>query len=225
VFQIKICGVKSATDATAIGSCGIDAIGLNFYAESPRFVADADLDAVAAAVPEDVARVGVFVNSSRSKIESTIARARLDFTQLHGDEPPDLIADLPPRSVIRALRIRDGSLEPVVRYLADCERIGAEPCAVLLDAYREGSYGGTGQPLRWEQLRDWRRQIRCPLVLAGGLTPANVAEAIGIVKPSAVDTASGVECDPGVKDVEASRDFATFARQALDAAGGDARDT
>ena len=221
MFQVKICGITTAADGVLAAESGADAIGLNFYAPSPRCVTLARAQEIAAALPPTVRTVGVFVNARLEEVLSIAAGVPLDGVQLHGDEPPAMLAALrlalPQRTLlVRALRCRDGGLLPVSDYLAACIALGPPPDAVLLDAYRPGEYGGTGQVLDWQVLARERGLLgEIPVILAGGLTSANVASAIAAARPSAVDTASGVESSPEQKDPQLVRDFIASAMAAL----------
>lgn len=217
MFQIKICGITRADDAVAAWQAGADAIGLNFYARSPRCVSAAQARLIGDALPPSaVQRVGVFVNASLDEVAAICGQANLDAVQLHGDEPPSMIAELSQRSarpILRAFRCRDDSLDEVDRYLAACEQAGRLPDAVLVDAYSPSEFGGTGKCVDWESLVRERPRLRgLPLILAGGLRPENVTHAIRVVQPSAVDTASGVELTAGIKDHAAVQRFVAAAR-------------
>jgi phosphoribosylanthranilate isomerase len=216
VFHIKICGVRRAEDVPHIAAAGADAVGLNFYAGSKRCLAPNEAESLAAAVPNGVARVGVFVNATTSEMLAAAKQYHLDYLQLHGDELPAQLAELQVLPVIKAFRFGDDGWTPIEDYLGECRRRGATPLAVLVDAPgADGNYGGTGTPANWQALAGWRSHINLPLILAGGLTPANVAEAIGLVRPTAIDTASGVEAADGFKDAALTRDFVAAARSAL----------
>jgi phosphoribosylanthranilate isomerase len=163
-----------------------------------------------------VAKVGVFVNMPARDVARLADTLHLDWIQLHGEEPPEVVAALKPRRVIRALPCGQGGLPAVVRYLEMCETHGGIPDALLADAAAGSTYGGTGLTADWSQLlppRCWLRDI--PLVLAGGLKPDNVASAVTTVQPDAVDTASGVESSPGKKDRDRLHTFVTAARHAF----------
>jgi phosphoribosylanthranilate isomerase len=214
MFRIKICGVTTTHDALAAAAAGADAIGLNFCPESARCIDLATARRIVEAVPPHIAKVGVFVNEPAERVIATADELVLDFIQLHGDEPPNQLADLAPRRVIRAFRLC-GDVEPLVDYLQKCRELGHSPDAVLIDAYAPGAYGGTGVIANWGNVRSCQRHVGAvPVVLAGGLTPENVAEAIGQVRPAAVDVASGVELAPGQKDVVRMRGFVVAARRA-----------
>jgi phosphoribosylanthranilate isomerase len=203
MFQVKICGITRVEDALAVGQAGGEAIGLNFAAHSPRCVGLEQAKAILTAVGSSVLKVGVFVNASPAEIARTADMLRLDMVQLHGDEPPDYLPRVAPLPVIKAFRIRNQTepLKQVGDYLSACKRTGYLPSLVLLDAFSPDSYGGTGQQIDWRlasryPLEPWHP----PLVLAGGLKPDNVAQAIFALRPTAVDVASGVESSPGKKN-------------------------
>lgn len=213
LFRIKICGVTRPEDAVAIAEAGADAIGLNFYPASPRFVADDRAAEIIAALPAHVAKVGVFVNADAAAIREKAERLGLDWVQLHGDEPPEFAAELPGLAVIRAVRLQDQLSGVLPNTRGKLIRL---PHAVLIDAFSASAYGGTGTTVAWEAIPAARRQLAIlPVILAGGLTPENVAEAIRIAQPDAVDVASGVESSPGVKDPAKVRDFVAASRESF----------
>jgi phosphoribosylanthranilate isomerase len=216
MFTIKICGVTTVDDALAVAAAGADAIGLNFYAGSPRFLPLERAQHVAANIPAKVLRVGLFVDAPAEVICGSYDALGLDLIQLHGDEPPEFLAELGDRPVMRAFRVGSDGLQPVVDYLARCRELGASPAMVLVDAFVAGERGGTGKTADWDALVAERHLLGdVKLVLAGGLTPDNVADAIRRVRPDAVDTASGVESKPGVKDHDAVRRFVAAASAAF----------
>ncbi len=216
MFRIKICGITSAEDALFAAQCGADAVGLNFYDKSPRFIDFASANRIVTALPEGIIKVGVFVNAPSSQIIDSFDRLPLDLIQLHGDEPPDFVGQLGGRPCVRSFRVKRGGLESVRRFLEKCERINCRPAAILIDAFDPDHYGGTGQVGDWDELANKRSKLgSTQLVLAGGLSPANVAKAIRAVRPSAVDTASGVESSPGKKDRELVKAFVTAANAAF----------
>ena len=216
MFQIKICGIRHPDDLPRIAAAGADAVGLNFYIGSKRYLLPDAAAAVAAAVPNGIARVGVFVNASTAEMLTIAAQYELDYLQLHGDEPPEQLAELRARPVIKAFRFGDDGWAPIKEYLIECKRHGSLPVAVLIDApAAEGGYGGTGTTANWQALAGWRKQIDLPLILAGGLTPDNIAEAVQTVRPTGIDTASGVESSGGHKDPVATRNFVASAQSAL----------
>jgi phosphoribosylanthranilate isomerase len=216
MFRVKICGITRPEDALAAAAAGADAIGLNFYPRSTRFVGQEQARRIAAVVPAGVVRVGVFVNATAEEIVQTFVGTPLDLVQLHGDEPPELVCRLGDRPVVRVFRVGQGGLAAALEYLDRCRHLGTTPRLVLADAAAGRAYGGTGELADWSALRgypvaDWHP----PLILAGGLTPENVADAIRAVRPAGVDTASGVESSPGIKDHALIRRFVEAARTAL----------
>ncbi len=216
MFQIKICGVTTSHDARQAAEAGADAIGLNFFAPSPRYVTVQRAREIAAALPPEVTKVGVFVNSEAGDVVETADAVGLDMIQLHGDEPPSFLLHLTPRAVVRAFRCRADGLTPVTAYLDDCRAAGRLPDAVLLDAYAPEKYGGTGKCLDWAAVGQAGGQVGGrPIVLAGGLIPENVGDAIAVAHPNAVDTAGGVEASPGVKDMAKMKLFVSAAKSAF----------
>ncbi|AJE04911.1 phosphoribosylanthranilate isomerase [Geobacter pickeringii] len=196
MVRVKICGITSLADALIAVEAGADALGFVFHDQSPRHVAPDQAAGIIAALPPFVQTVGLFVNRALDFVNETAARCRIDLVQLHGDEPPEY-CDAVARRVIKAFRVRDGaSIEPIRHY-----RVTAH----LLDAWSPAVYGGTGHTFNWEIAR--RVKSFGPLVLAGGLTPENVAEAVATVEPYAVDVSSGVESAPGQKDPAKVREF------------------
>jgi phosphoribosylanthranilate isomerase len=196
-----------------VSAAGADAIGLNFYSPSPRSLSmDMALQLVDA-VPDSVARVGLFVNATDDEVCRAFDHLRLDFIQLHGDEPPEYLLALGGRPVIRAFRLGPGGLAPILEYLAACALPEVNLQAVLIDAYDPYRYGGTGETADWEHLARERTKLEnLPFILAGGLNEKNVAEAIFQVRPDAVDTASGVEAAPGKKDRNRVQSFVQAAQ-------------
>jgi phosphoribosylanthranilate isomerase len=218
MFQIKICGITCVEDALAVRHAGGDAIGLNFAAQSVRCVDLQQAKEISAALGEGVLKVGVFVNAAPAEVFRTANTVGLDVIQLHGDEPPEYLPQLAPLPVVKAFRVRNRPqpLGEVADYLAACRRLGCLPSLVLLDAFSLAGYGGTGEQIDWRSasqypLEPWHP----PLVLAGGLNPDNVAEAISIVRPAAVDVASGVESSPGKKNPALVGQFVVAARRAF----------
>ena len=215
-FRIKICGITTPADAAMAAAAGADAIGLNFYPKSPRYVEPAQARAIIDALSAGVVKVGLFVNAPVEFVCQTFDQLGLDLIQLHGDEPPRRLVELSGRPVMRAFRVGSEGLTPVREYLGQCRLLGCIPRSVLLDARVEGEYGGTGHTADWEALSGYHADKDTPpLVLAGGLTPQNVAEAVRTVRPAAVDTASGVESGPGRKDPQRVAAFVRAARDAF----------
>jgi phosphoribosylanthranilate isomerase len=216
MFQTKICGITNVDDARTVVQAGADAIGLNFYPRSKRCISAELARDIIAAIPPGIVKVGLFVNSPASEICRLFDQLGLDLIQLHGDEPPDYLPQLAPRPVMRAFRLGTEGLPPVVQYLDQCRELNALPTLTLLDSAVQGSYGGTGRTLDWNLASQYAIQPDMPpLVLAGGLTPGNVAQAIRTVRPAAVDVASGVESPPGRKDPALVESFVQAARAAL----------
>ncbi|MEQ8848202.1 phosphoribosylanthranilate isomerase [Botrimarina sp.] len=219
MFRVKICGVTTPADAAQAVAAGADAIGLNFYAKSPRCVSvEAARDVADAA--RGALRVGVFVNASAGEITAIAVLAGLNAIQLHGDEPASLLAELPAAlPVVRAVRVGTEGLAPALEWLEQARRLSRPVAALLADAAAAGAYGGSGKTADWRVLAEERGRLgETPLVLAGGLTPENVAEAIRLVAPDGVDTASGVEQSPGRKDADKVAQFVQRAAEAFGAA-------
>jgi phosphoribosylanthranilate isomerase len=201
-FLVKICGVTRPEDAEQAAAAGADLIGLNFWRGSKRFVEDEQAREISAAIPPGVLKVGVFVNAHPLVVTETMAELKLDRAQLHGDEIPASWTWLPPEQIIRVIRVRDeASLK---------EALGWQASLFLYDAYAEG-YGGSGKRAPWEVVAAGARR---PFLIAGGLNPANVAEAIAATRPDGVDVSSGVEAARGIKDMRKLRAFIKQARAA-----------
>lgn len=215
LFKIKICGITSVKDAQLVGLAGADAVGLNFFAQSPRHVDLETAQKLVSVLRPATKRVGLFVNSTASEINEIAEALQLDYVQLHGDEPPELLADLSARPIIRAFRFGENGADDIARFLEGCGA-GRMPDAILVDSLKPGEYGGTGEVADWEAVSNARAGLgEIPLVLAGGLTPFNVADAIAKVRPVAVDTASGVESRPANKDPMLVRAFVNAAKKAF----------
>lgn len=216
MFRIKICGITTVEDALAVAEAGADAIGLNFYPKSPRYVTPETARRIADCLPRGIIKVGLFVNSPADEIARIFGQTGLDLIQLHGDEAPSVLGGLAGRPVMRAFRVGEAGLRPVLDYLDQCRGLGCLPELCLLDAFQQGHYGGTGVTADWSLVGDYPRDgAYPPLVLAGGLRPENVAEAIRQVQPVAVDTASGVERVPGRKDPKLVARFVQAALSAM----------
>jgi phosphoribosylanthranilate isomerase len=191
--RVKICGVTSVEDACAAARFGAEMVGVNFYTKSPRSVTLARAREIRAALNSGCRLVGVFVNASHARVEQVRAEAKLDLLQFHGDESDEFIRGWPV-PVIRALRLKPGQAP-------DFARVPAE--YVLVDTFHPGLYGGTG---RARPLTELRGLDLSRVFISGGLNPDNVREAAALA-PYAVDTASGVESSPGVKDHDKLRRF------------------
>lgn len=216
MFKIKICGITNVEDAQIAEEAGADAIGLNFFPGSKRFVELDQAITICSSIGSQLLKVGVFVNESVENMIQISEHAKLNAIQLHGDEGPDIVAKLSNFDVIKAFRCRDGQLDPVVDFLRESDQMGVRPNVVLLDAYDPDNYGGSGKTIELSKLigeidslsgQDW--------ILAGGLTPDNIAAAIRKIGPHGVDTASGVEMNPRKKDREKTVRFIDQARQAF----------
>lgn len=226
MFRIKICGLTNIEDAQQAADAGADAIGLNFYPASKRYVTPATALRIAQAVPPEIVRVGVFVNTPIEGIREVVENGGvgLDMIQLHGDETPDFLLGLSrilSLPVIRAFRLTADGTGSMGRYLEQCGHLGCTPRMILIDADQPGSYGGTGQTADWTAVGNLPQKGLPPVVLAGGLTPDNVADAIATARPAAVDVAGGVESGPGRKDAAMVRAFIRAAQSALGAKDAD----
>ncbi len=195
--RVKICGITRPEDGAVAARLGADAVGLVFHAKSPRAVGVEQARAIVASLPPFVTRVGLFVNAAPDAIEAVLSAVALDVLQFHGDEPA---ADCRcyGRPYIKAIRMRPGvDLEGAARAYHDAG-------ALLLDAYVDGIEGGTGQRFDWSRVPE---DLPKPIILAGGLTPDNVARALALLRPYAVDVSGGVERDKGMKDEDKMRRF------------------
>lgn len=202
--RIKICGITRVEDALAAARAGADAIGLVFYAPSPRNVDVAAAAAIVAALPPFVTAVGLFVDPDHGEVERALRSLRLDLLQFHGDETPQFCErfGLP---YIKAIRVRPET--DLLEYARRFERARG----LLLDAYVSGMHGGTGERFDWSLIP---ADVGLPVVLSGGLAPENVADAIRQVRPWAVDVSSGVEAAKGIKDPDRIREFMSGVRDA-----------
>ena len=201
--RVKICGITSGEDAAAAAAAGADALGFIFVPGTPRHLSPDAAAAIIALLPPFVTPVGVFLDQPAEEILAVVSRCGLQAVQLHGDEPAALARRIPV-PVLKAVRVRDAaSLEAVEGYPAR---------AFLLDAYVEGQPGGTGVAFPWELAVGLARRV--PILLAGGLSPGNVAEAVRRVRPYGVDVGSGVERAPGRKDPRKIEEFIAHVRSA-----------
>jgi phosphoribosylanthranilate isomerase len=200
---IKVCGLTTPGDAVLAARAGADAVGLNFYPGSKRVVTVAAARRIVRALPPFVWVVGVFVDASRAEVLRTAREVGLDAVQLHGDEPPALVASLGLRTV-KALQVGHRPVTALARRYAAADLL-------LLDT-AQAAHGGGGVAFDWALAKGLAR--RRPVLLAGGLTPENVAEAVRAVRPFGVDVASGVERRPGVKDPRKLSAFVAAARAA-----------
>ncbi|MEW6721153.1 MAG: phosphoribosylanthranilate isomerase [Thermodesulfobacteriota bacterium] len=211
MFRIKICGLTSAEDAERAVSCGADAVGLNFFRGSPRFVGEEAARRIVEAVGSRAEVVAVFVDEDPGEIAAVCGRLGIRRVQLHGREPAEASG-----------RIRLWRMKAVHAALpVEIDALRSYPCeAFLLDAGGPGEYGGTGKRLPWRELPSRFGTLGKPWILAGGLTPENVERAIVEAAPFGVDTASGVESSPGRKDPDKMAAFVENAKKGFLRAGG-----
>lgn len=203
--KVKICGLTSVEDALWAAQAGADALGLIFHEPSPRFVGLEAAAGIARTIPPHIVKVGVFVDAPEETVLRAIAACDLNLLQFHGHESPEYCLQFGLMSM-KAFRIRDeASLQDLSKYPTD---------AWLLDSYVADKPGGTGEKFNWDLARQAQALGR-PVFLAGGLTAENVAEAVRLVRPYAVDVSSGVELSPGKKDPEKVRAFIQSAKKAL----------
>ncbi|MGB8338821.1 MAG: phosphoribosylanthranilate isomerase [Burkholderiales bacterium] len=188
--RIKICGITRVEGALAAARAGADAIGLVFYPESPRCVDVEQARKIVAALPPFVTSVGLFVNAAPQAVREVLCQLPLDLLQFHGDEDADFCRQFE-MPYMKAVRVKAGV--DLLQYASEYRTAKA----LLLDAYRDGVYGGTGHVFDWNLIP---RNLPLPVVLSGGLNELNVAQGIHTIKPWAVDVSSGVEADKGIKD-------------------------
>ena len=207
--RVKICGITRIEDGLAAANAGADAIGLVFYEPSPRFVTVARAAAICASLPPFVTTVGLFVNATQADIENVLSQVPLDLLQFHGDEPAEFCSRFS-RPWIKAVRMKDDV------DLYQCAVQYRQAAGLLVDSYVAGIPGGTGETFNWDRLP---KDLSLPVVLAGGLQPGNVADAVAQVRPWAVDVSGGVEQKTvqggrsgGIKDHSAIRAFIKSAK-------------
>ena len=201
---VKICGITRAEDGLAAAQAGAHAIGLVFHRGSPRYVAPAAAREIVRRLPPFVTAVGLFVDHDAAEVRSVIGQVPMQLLQFHGSEPPDYCAGFP-LPYIKAVRVRPGV--DLLQYAA----LYSSATGLLLDAFSESAHGGTGAAFDWTLIP---ARLPLPVVLAGGLTPQNVAEAVRRVRPWAVDVSSGVEQSKGIKDAAKIAAFIRGARNA-----------
>ena len=190
MIKVKICGITNHEDAMAAVSFGADALGFVFFPESPRYIHPDDAAAIIRELPPLVQAIGVFVNTSRDATETIIQQTGIDIVQLHGNESPKMCSLS--RRTIKAIRVKSlENLNPLIHF----QNVVS---AFLLDTYSPGTYGGTGQIFNWDVAIEAKQFGR--IILAGGLTPDNIINAVQRVKPYAVDVSSGVEAEKRRKD-------------------------
>jgi phosphoribosylanthranilate isomerase len=231
-LRVKICGVTEVADAVQADILGADAIGLNFYKGSPRYITPARAEVIMQSLSPFVEPVGIFVSFDMRPDLKLVSKLRLRTIQLHeADENSTFIFLSNPLGIrlISAFSVSEKSdLDKIGHFMERCEQNASIrlaksghqqnewklPAAILLDARVPGQFGGTGKTAPWKLLADFGTRV--PLILAGGLTPENVAEAVRIVRPYGVDVASGVESSPGHKDPEKMKRFIENAREAAE---------
>ncbi|QWF70118.1 phosphoribosylanthranilate isomerase [Methylomonas paludis] len=201
--RVKMCGFTRVDDAVSAALLGVDAIGLVFYPPSPRHVEITQAVGIARALPAFVSVVALFVDAEPVYIRAVLEQVNVDCLQFHGDEsaPACRAYDKP---YIKAIRMQTGI------NLSEIEEQYPDACGMLLDAYHPGVQGGTGSSFDWDLIPERRR---LPLILAGGLSPDNAAQAIQVVNPYALDVSSGVEAAKGIKDAEKMAAFIRITNQ------------
>ena len=212
--KIKICGIKTLKDALAAIEAGVDYLGFNFYPKSVRFIEKETCAEITSALKREhpqIKLVGVFVNLSVDEIKDILNICQLDLAQLHGDETPEMLESFNGKA-FKAIRLSattsvETSVHPFVKQSDDSP-------ALLVDAAVKGVYGGSGVTADWSVAAELAK--RYPLLLAGGLTPENVADAVRQVRPWGVDVASGVESAPGEKDASRMSAFVKAVKQTID---------
>lgn len=197
MIRVKICGITNEADAFAAIEAGADALGFVLYPKSPRYITPAAAGRIVRQLPPFIQSVAVTVNATPPEVRDIETVATFDIWQLHGDELPDRCRALYPRRLIKALSPQSNTYHHVSEY---------NVMGFLLDT-PSVNYGGTGKTFDWKLAVEFKRNTAKPLVLSGGLTPENVAEAIRTVQPYAVDVSSGVEAEPGKKDHRKVKEF------------------
>ena len=210
-LRIKICGVTTPEDIRACADAGADAIGINFHPGSSRYVDPKSAQPLIRSISPLMSAVGVFVNQPIRQVCAIAYQLGLRGVQWHGENRD--LADPFPFGLIAAFRVKDReNLTEITAYVEKCRLLGYQPSAILVDAFVDGQHGGTGQTAPWDLLAGFDPGV--PIILAGGLTPENVADAIRAVRPAGVDVASGVESSPGRKSPDKVRRFIANAREA-----------
>lgn len=195
MIEVKVCGMTRSEDALAVTRCDAAAVGFIFYPPSPRHITPQNAKKIIDVLPENLVRVGVFVNQEADDVKQIIELCGLDMIQLHGDEAPDYCRQFPPAMIIKALELKsDDDVRRALDY---------DVAAILVDSRHAGLYGGTGKISNWDLA--FRLKSQKPLILSGGLSADNVDDALKIVAPDALDINSGVEDAPGKKNHEKLR--------------------
>ena len=197
-MRIKICGITKPEQAEAIAHLGATALGFICVASSPRYVSPQQIRAITQQLPDSLALIGVFVNSNLTEICQIVRETGLTGVQLHGDESPEFCEQLrlllPEIELIKASRIKNRESLPPLALYSHCVS------TLLLDAYHPHLRGGSGLTINWQILQEWQAPL--PWFLAGGLTPENILAALAQLEPDGIDLSSGVERDPGDKDLD-----------------------
>ena len=192
MLRVKICGIRHVEDALLAAEQGADAIGFIFYAKSPRYVTPEQANKISKQLPAHISRVGVFVNPEESELSAIRSIVKLDAIQIHGLLVEKKFASLKGSALILAIAVSDSLLKDKI------DQLGRLSDAVLCDTHHPNLYGGTGKPFDWKTVKHLNNKYR--VILAGGLSPENVARAVEIASPYAVDINSGIEAYPGKKD-------------------------
>lgn len=204
--RVKICGFTRVEDAVAAANLGADAIGLVFYPQSPRYVDVEQAVAIAKSLPAFVSVVALFVDAEPAWIREVLSKVNIDCLQFHGDETAEMCR-LYAKPYIKAIRMR-----PEIDWVA-IERSYHDAAGLLLDAYHPGIKGGTGSGFDWDMIP---KTSDLPIILAGGLSPDNAAQAVKRVRPYALDVSTGVEAGKGIKDVRKMAEFIRKTNQAIE---------
>lgn len=214
---VKVCGLTTLDNAVDVANLGVDAIGLNFYRNSKRYISPEIAKEIVAALPNNVQPVGLFVNHSIEEVQHIAELTKISTLQFHGDESPEYVSQFKNYQIIKAFRVNEANVDSLGDQIESFHTSGIELFGCLIDAHVAGEFGGTGQAAPWDLLTEVYDVERFPpLILAGGLNPENVQDAVNCVHPWGVDTASGVEASPGVKDLELTRKFIELSRTPQD---------
>ncbi|MBI3653402.1 MAG: phosphoribosylanthranilate isomerase [Acidobacteria bacterium] len=202
--KVKICGVRTYAEAQTALEGGADALGFNFWPKSVRFITPDQARKIIQRLPPFLSCVGVFVNADAQRINHIVEQTGIQIVQLHGDEAPEFCQQLHAAKIIKAFRVNEAFDVEVIKTFS--------ASAFLLDAKVKGEYGGTGQRFDWQIAIEAKKFA--PIILAGGINQENVAEALRLVRPFAIDVCSGVEAEPGRKDLPKLREFMKTVEQA-----------
>ncbi len=202
--RVKICGITKAEDAAQAARLGADAIGMVFYDASPRHVSIEQSRKIVAALPPFLTTVGLFVNAAQSQIQRLLEQVPIDLLQFHGDETPDE-CEVYGKPYIKVIHMKEGV------DLLNAEKQYCNANGLLLDTFIPGEPGGTGERFDWKMVPD---EMEKPIILAGGLTPTNVATAVQKIRPYGVDVSSGVESSKGIKDIVKIANFINAVQRA-----------